>query len=97
MSGTEDDDNVSKGSEQNKLEIVKVEEDERLKEQKVTEDEAKIEYSPQMELLSEDELLKSGNSETPGTAENKIPTEDMIKDVLWNKATYFRSKSEYVT
>ncbi|XP_071714160.1 uncharacterized protein [Rutidosis leptorrhynchoides] len=94
LNDTEDYDNVHKGSEQYKLEDVKVEEDERLKEQNVTGDVVKIEDSCQMELLSENELAKSGNSETAGTADDKIATEEMIMDALWNKATYFRAISE---
>ncbi|XP_071741773.1 uncharacterized protein [Rutidosis leptorrhynchoides] len=97
LSGTEDDDNVSKGSEQKKSKEVKVEEDEQLKEQPVTEDVAKVENSSQMELLSENEIAKSVKSENSGAAVDKIPTEVMIKDALWNKATYFRSKSEELT
>lgn len=92
MSGTEDDENVSKGSEQNKLEKVK-EEEERPKEHKVTDDDSQIEDSPVMGLLSAKE---SANSETQDDANEKIPTEDMIKEALWKKAAYFRSKSEYV-
>lgn len=100
LSETEDDGNVSKGSEQSRLEQVK-EEEEKLKEQKVTdihpEDEGKIEDSPVMGLLSGNESAKSGISETQANAKDNIPTVDMIKEALWKKATYFKSKSEELT
>ncbi|KAJ9560338.1 hypothetical protein OSB04_005498 [Centaurea solstitialis] len=99
LSEAEAAENVSKGSEEIKLAPAK-EEDEKLKEQKVTdirpEDEGKIEDSPVMGLLSGNESAKSGVSETQANAQDKIPTVDMIKDALWKRATYFKSKSEYV-
>lgn len=96
LSGTEDEENVSKDSEQNKVEQVKEEEEERPNEKKVTdicsEDEVKIEDdSP---VLSAKESAKS---ETLGNFKEKLPTEDMIKEAIWTKATYFRSKSEELT
>ncbi|XP_024972316.1 glutamic acid-rich protein-like [Cynara cardunculus var. scolymus] len=99
LSETEDEENVSKGSEQIKLEQDK-EEEEKLKEHKVTdirpEDEGKIEDSPVMGLLSGNESAKSG-SETQANAKDNIPTVDLIKEALWKKATYFKSKSEELT
>nr|XP_043632640.1 otolith matrix protein OMM-64-like [Erigeron canadensis] len=95
LSGTEDDDDVSKGSKQNKLEDVKMEE--LPKEYTVTADESTVGDSPVMELSSAKESAKSGSSETQGNADEKIPTETMIKEALWNKATYFRSNSEELT
>lgn len=59
----------------------------KLEEESVKE--AKVEGSPVMGLLS-------AKSETKGDSKDKIPTEDMIKEAIWNKADYFRSKSEYV-
>lgn len=90
LSGTEDDDNVSKGSKQIKSEKVKKEDEE----QKVTEDddEAKIDDSPVMGLLSGNKSAK-----TKENSKDKIPTEDMIKEAIWKKATYFQSKSEELT
>ncbi|KAI3820102.1 hypothetical protein L1987_13960 [Smallanthus sonchifolius] len=52
--------------------------------------EAKVDDSPVMGLLS-------AKSETQGDAKDKIPSEDMIKEAIWKKATYFRSKSEELT
>ncbi|GKA17927.1 glutamic acid-rich protein-like protein isoform X1 [Tanacetum coccineum] len=99
LSGTEDEENVSKDSKQNKVEQVKEEEEEGPNEKKVTdirsEDEVKVEDdSPVMGLLSAKESAKS---ETLENAKEKLPTEDMIKEALWTKATYFRSKSEELT
>ncbi|PWA78054.1 hypothetical protein CTI12_AA198490 [Artemisia annua] len=96
LSTTEDVENVSKDSEQNKVEQVKKEEEELPNEKKVTdirsEDEVKIEDdSP---VLSAKESAKS---ETLGNSKEKLPTEDMIKGAIWKKATYFRSKSEELT
>ncbi|KAI3685549.1 hypothetical protein L6452_34797 [Arctium lappa] len=100
LSETADDENVSKGSEQINLEQDK-EVEEKLKEHKVTdicpEDEGKIDDSPVMGLLSGNESAKSGISETQANAKDNIPTVDMIKEALWKKATYFKSKSEELT
>ncbi|XP_076891195.1 uncharacterized protein LOC143542510 [Bidens hawaiensis] len=41
--------------------------------------------------------LSSPKSETQDDVKDKIPNEDMIKKAIWNKATYFRSKSEELT
>ncbi|KAK1436454.1 hypothetical protein QVD17_02234 [Tagetes erecta] len=60
----------------------------KLEEESVKE--AKVESSPVMGLLS-------AKSETKDDAKDKIPTEDMIKEAIWNKADYFRSKSEELT
>ncbi|KAI3513496.1 hypothetical protein L1887_20831 [Cichorium endivia] len=90
LSDTEADDNVSKSSKQIKSEKVKKEDEE----QKVTEDddEGKIDDSPVMGLLSGKKSAK-----TKENSKDKIPTEDMIKEAIWKKATYFQSKSEELT
>lgn len=98
LSGTEDDENVSKNTKQIKSEKVKKEEEDKPKEQKVTDDtEGIIEDSPVMGLLSGTKSSKSENPKTEDKSEDKMPTEDMIKEAVWKKATYFRSKSEELT
>lgn len=76
-----EDDNVSKDSE---IKLEEVKED----------DEAKIEVSPVSGLLSTNESAKS---ETQVDENGKIPTEDMIREAIWKRATYFRRRSEELT
>ncbi|KAL8196735.1 hypothetical protein R6Q57_024498 [Mikania cordata] len=90
MSGAEEDDELKGEDDKIKGEDDKSKgsgqtnlEDESVKE-------AKVEDSPVMGLLS-------AKSESQGDAKDKIPTEDMIKEAIWNKATYFRSKSDELT
>ncbi|KAK9053782.1 hypothetical protein SSX86_024856 [Deinandra increscens subsp. villosa] len=83
LSGAEGDDE-SKGEDDKSKDSGQV----KLEEETVKE--AKVEDSPVMGLLSD-------KSESQGNATEKIPTEDMIKEAIWNKATYFRSKSEELT
>ncbi|XP_076900291.1 uncharacterized protein LOC143554412 [Bidens hawaiensis] len=52
--------------------------------------EAKVEDSSAADLVSP-------KSETQDDVKDKIPSEDMITKAIWNKATYFRSKSEELT
>ncbi|KAI3733153.1 hypothetical protein L1987_64371 [Smallanthus sonchifolius] len=97
LSGAEENDESKVENDESKVENdeSKGEDDEskgpgktKLEEEPVKD--AKVDDSPVMGLLS-------AKSETQGDAKDKIPTEDMVKKAIWNKATYFRSKSEELT
>ncbi|XP_022034749.1 transcription initiation factor TFIID subunit 11 isoform X2 [Helianthus annuus] len=60
----------------------------------------KLEEESVKEVKAEDSSatdLSSAKTETLDKETGKTPNEDMIKEAIWNKATYFRSKSEELT